>query len=188
MTKQEARSIYLKKRLALSKEEIERGSLQLCDRLCQSFDLKPATVIHTFFPIASKNEPDTWRIIEKLQTDFPAVLISIPKMDGDRLVNYYFKNRQQLALNPWGIAEPASGEITPPQKIDIVIVPLLAFDESGHRVGYGKGFYDRFLQTCRKDCKRIGLSFFPPVAIIDDTTPTDIRLTHCLTPEKIYTF
>ena len=86
------------------------------------------------------------------------------------------------------IPEPKQGIPTPTDKIALVIVPLLAFDKSGARVGYGKGFYDKFLKGCRPDCKKIGLSFFEPIEQISDTNEFDINLTHCITPNKLYQF
>jgi 5-formyltetrahydrofolate cyclo-ligase len=76
----------------------------------------------------------------------------------------------------------------PVSKIDVVFVPLLAFDKNGNRVGYGKGFYDNFLAKCREDVIKIGLSFFEPEEIIDDVFKTDIRLDYCVTPFGINNF
>ena len=92
----------------------------------------------------------------------------------------------ELIENRWGIREPVSGEVLGPEQIDLVIVPLLCFDASGHRVGYGRGMYDRFLAGCRADCLKVGLSYFPPVAAIDDVSETDIGLDVCITPEREY--
>ncbi len=188
VTKQEARSVYLEKRLALSKNEIEIASKKFFESLRSSFDLNSVHVIHTYLPLEFKNEPYTWQIIEGLRTNFPSIKISVPKIKDDHLINYYFENREQLSINSLGIQEPTSGEKTPIEKIDLVIVPLLAFDKTGNRVGYGKGFYDRFLMESRKDCLKIGLSFFDPIESIDDVNSNDVQLTHCITPEKIYTF
>jgi 5-formyltetrahydrofolate cyclo-ligase len=69
-----------------------------------------------------------------------------------------------------------------------VLIPLLAFDRKGHRVGYGKGYYDRFLRTCRKDVVKIGFSYFDPVEKIEDASRYDVRLNYCITPNDIYRF
>jgi 5-formyltetrahydrofolate cyclo-ligase len=98
------------------------------------------------------------------------------------LENIYFEGLHQLKKNKWGILEPEQGVPTPTEKIDAVIVPLLAFDEKGHRVGYGKGFYDRFLAQCRKNCQRIGISFFSAATLIEDIDENDIQLTSCINP------
>jgi len=73
-------------------------------------------------------------------------------------------------------------------EIDMVLVPLLCFDRQGHRVGYNKGFYDKFLKRCRPDCLKIGLGYFPPEAAIDDISSFDVKLDHCITPESIFDF
>lgn len=77
---------------------------------------------------------------------------------------------------------------TPTEKIDMVLVPLLAFDKMGNRVGYGKGFYDRFLAECKISCKRIGISFFDPIEKIEEVDGNDISLTDCLTPSQLFNF
>ena len=70
----------------------------------------------------------------------------------------------------------------------MVFVPLVAFDELGNRVGYGKGFYDEFLKNCSKDTIKIGLSFFEAEAVISDIELHDVPLDFCVTPGKIYNF
>ena len=72
-------------------------------------------------------------------------------------------------------------------QIEVVFIPLLVFDEKGHRVGYGKGFYDTFLKNCPNAIK-IGLSFFEAEAKIDDHKAYDIPMNYCITPNRIYHF
>ncbi|MDQ3180555.1 MAG: 5-formyltetrahydrofolate cyclo-ligase, partial [Acidobacteriota bacterium] len=80
-----------------------------------------------------------------------------------------------------------ANELIETEKIDIVLVPLLCFDRKGFRVGYGKGFYDRFLKNCRTDCLKIGLSYFAPIKEISDVQDFDVRLDFSITPEEIFT-
>lgn len=101
--------------------------------------------------------------------------------------NIYFENDNQLEKVRWDILEPIRGTRTPSEKIDLVVVPLLAFDLQGHRVGYGKGFYDRFLKECQPNCKKVGLSLFEPVEAIE-YSENDIQLSLCITPSEIYRF
>jgi 5-formyltetrahydrofolate cyclo-ligase len=93
-----------------------------------------------------------------------------------------------LELNQWGILEPnpQSAIRYPLSEIDLVIVPLLGFDKQGNRVGYGKGFYDRFLARCRSNVIKVGVSFFDPIDGISDITPLDIRLDYCITPTRVW--
>ncbi len=74
------------------------------------------------------------------------------------------------------------------ERIDAVLVPLLCFDERGFRVGYGMGFYDRFLSGCRTNCLKIGLTYFAPTAEISDAQNFDVRLDFCITPKKNWKF
>jgi 5-formyltetrahydrofolate cyclo-ligase len=60
---------------------------------------------------------------------------------------------------PYGAAEPRSPDDVPPESIDVVVVPGLAFDRQGYRVGYGRGYYDRFLPRTRADARRVGIAF-----------------------------
>jgi 5-formyltetrahydrofolate cyclo-ligase len=76
----------------------------------------------------------------------------------------------------------------PVSKIDVVFVPLLAYDEKGNRVGYGKGFYDAFLSECKPETIKIGLSFFPPELEIKDVTSDDIKLDFCVTTDSVHAF
>ena len=86
------------------------------------------------------------------------------------------------------IYEPQQGNIVPVDEIDMVLVPLLAFDMNGKRVGYGRGFYDKFLSACRTDCVKAGFSYFEPVERLDDCNEFDIPLDLCITPHNSYVF
>ena len=183
------RNNYLKLRLALPDLEYQQFSQNLCSIFFSSIDLSEIGTIHVYLPIRSRKEPNTWLIIDRIKKNFPHIRISIPKMEGNnKLVNYYFEGRNQIKENNWKIPEPQFGEITPTEKIDLVIVPLLSFDRNGDRVGYGKGYYDHFLKECRSDCGKVGLSFFEPVDEIPDIDKYDVKLTHCVTPKRFYSF
>jgi 5-formyltetrahydrofolate cyclo-ligase len=190
MTKQALRKAYLEKRFALSDEEYNSLSQAMCETFFSSIDLSGARVLHTFIPIEKNKEPNTWLIINRLQKDFPGISISIPKINNQTamLDNFYLEDAEQLEKNTWGIPEPREGRPTPLEKIDIVLVPLLAVDSKGHRVGYGRGFYDKFLNQCPASVLRVGLSFFPPVESINDVNENDQSLTHVVTPTRVYEF
>jgi len=188
VTKQEIRKKYLDLRRALSSTEIDKSSREIANGFFLNVDFSSIHVIHIFLPIISKKEIDTWLIIERLRKEHPHVKISIPKVEGERLVNFYFQDRKQLSENQWKILEPVSGEKTLANEIDVVIVPLLAVDRKGNRVGYGKGFYDKFLAECRSDCKKIGLSFFEPAEELIPVEAFDKRLDLAVTPTEVYRF
>ncbi len=188
MTKEALRKIYLDKRQALTETETAALNLQLYHLFFSSIDLSFLKVVHVYLPLKDKNEPDTWMIIDRIRREFPHVRISLPRVEGNTLHHLYFEGLHQLQTSKWGIQEPQSGSPTPVEKIDLVIVPLVIFDKQGHRVGYGKGFYDQFLAACRPGCQKIGLSFFNPVDRIADTHDGDALLTGCLTPSALVSF
>jgi 5-formyltetrahydrofolate cyclo-ligase len=188
MTKAELRKSHLEKRLALKETDCLSHSRKICDRFFFSFDLSSIKIIHLYLPIEKNKEPDTWLIVDCIRKEFHNTRISVPRVKDNRLENFFFEGQHQLEKNAWGIPEPKLGVQTLSEKIDLVIVPLLAFDQSGQRVGYGKGFYDRFLKECKPDCKKVGLSFFEPVEKITDSRDYDVVLTHCITPSRVYEF
>ena len=188
MTKGEARKEFLQRRAALSEAEYHQLNFQLYQQFFAALNLSNVRCLHIFLSIEGKREVDTWPIIDRLRREYEHIRLSIPKMKGDDLENIYFEGLHQLKKNKWGILEPEQGVPTPVEKIDMVLVPLLAFDATGHRVGYGKGFYDRFLGDCRISCRRVGLSLFQPIEKIEDADEQDINLTHCLTPAKLFAF
>jgi 5-formyltetrahydrofolate cyclo-ligase len=188
MTKEALRKIYRAKRNELSESEFLQMSRQLSDRFFLAIDLSFIKVVHVYLPIESKKEPDTWLIVERIRREFSHIRLSIPKVKGEVMENIFFEGLHQLEKNGWGISEPKQGVPTPSEKIDLVIVPLLAFDKQGHRVGYGKGFYDRFLKECRPDCQKVGLSMFDPENQSIETNEHDVLLSLCITPTKEYKF
>lgn len=190
MQKRELRKIFHARRMALSTAEYNSKCVLVCNRFFSDIAITDINVIHTFLSIDKNKEPDTWLIINKLHEEFPRIRIAVPRVlpETNELENFYMDSLRQLVTNEWGIPEPASGTHTPTAVIDLVLVPLLAFDERGHRVGYGKGFYDKFLMQCRPDTLRIGISLFPPVELIEDINEGDVPLHYCITPEKLFVF
>lgn len=190
MNKVELRKIYSQKRKLLSEAECLQYNYKIREQFFSHVDLSFINVLHCFLPMAKNTEPDTWLIIDRIRREFMNIRLSIPRINqqSNAIENFFFEGLHQLQENSWGIKEPKQGVPTEAQKIDIVLVPLLALDLNGHRVGYGKGYYDQFLASCRPDCQKIGISFFQPVAEITDTSGNDIKLNACLTPEAFYTF
>jgi 5-formyltetrahydrofolate cyclo-ligase len=187
MNKEELRRFFLAKRKQLSSDEYARLNLQLYHLFFTHVDLSFLKVLHTYLPIQRNNEPDTWQLLDRVRREFPHIRISLPKMTADgRLENFFFEGIHQLVKNSLGISEPRQGVPTPTGQIDLVIVPLLAFDQSGHRIGYGKGYYDRFLTECRNDCQKIGLSLFGPVESIDDAGIHDVKLNMVIEPGGVH--
>lgn len=190
MTKQELRSIFLSKRRQLTESELAARSQAICDNFFSIVDFQNIRVVHIFLPIRRNNEPDTWQIIQRLRTVGKGVRISVPRVNvhSGSLEHFYLEANSDLRENEWGIPEIHFGETTPIADIDLVLVPLLVFDLAGNRVGYGKGFYDRFLNQCRVTTTRVGISLFEGVEQIDDIDEFDQPLHYCVTPYDVHAF
>lgn len=147
--------------------------------------------VHLFLPIKENNEVDTFDILHYFKTTYPDLKIVVPRTHFADLsmVNVAYDHYHTvLRKNIKNIPEPIYGQIVPIDFIDIILVPLLAFDKEGHRIGYGGGYYDKFLANCREDSLKIGLSLFDPIDKIADCHPYDIKLTHCITPTQTFQF
>jgi 5-formyltetrahydrofolate cyclo-ligase len=91
-----------------------------------------------------------------------------------------------LRESSFGIKEPVGAKEISASELDLVLVPLLAADIAGNRVGYGKGFYDRFLSDLSPQAKSIGLSLFDLESdLISDIHPNDIHLNLFINPEGV---
>ncbi|MCB2406638.1 5-formyltetrahydrofolate cyclo-ligase [Hymenobacter lucidus] len=190
MLKSELRRQMLSWRQALSELELATRSQQVAARLFKETYLTQLRAIHVFLPIQRQRELDTWGIIRRFWREFPEVHMVVPVMqeDGRSLRHYLLTPDTELVENAWNVPEPLNAAEVAPQELDAVLIPLLAFDEAGNRVGYGKGFYDRFLQQCRPDVLLIGLSLEDPVARIADAWEGDVRLHACVTPGRVWRF
>jgi 5-formyltetrahydrofolate cyclo-ligase len=190
MTKSELRKIYLEKQKSLSEVERKEKSLRIADKFFENFSLRSIRFLHVFLAIEKNKEIETSFIYKRLWRDFPQITTLASRVDFQTLSleNLKFTRDTKLVANKWQILEPATSEAIEIEEIDQILVPLLCFDERGFRVGYGMGFYDRFLEKCRKDCRKIGLSYFAPTAEISDAQNFDVRLDCCVTPKKIWKF
>lgn len=190
MNKTTIRKRYLQKRLDLARSEYEVLNIKMMEQIAK-MDWGIYKNIHLFLSIAKFNEVDTFSMIDYWRERYPKLQIIISRTDFEKkeMEPVLFDPKQTfLEKNKFDIPEPVGGTLFPVEQIDLVLVPLLAFDRKGHRVGYGKGFYDRFLAQCRSDTQKIGLSFFDPVDEIADANDQDVKLNKCICPDKIWEF
>lgn len=189
MQKRAARKLYKDKRMSLS--EAERSKLD--DLLLiqfQSVDLPFLETLLSYWPIEENNEPNTHLFTEFLKFRNPELRICYPVSDFSKTlmtavatdIDTPFEKRE---LN---LYEPIKGDMVAADAIDMILVPMLAFDKEGYRVGYGKGFYDKYLAECRDDCIKAGFCYFDPLDSIDDRHEFDVPLDLCITPQNIYVF
>ena len=194
LAKKALRRAALACRQALPPAELARRSDQLRAGLFRHFPVAEWRWLHVFLPLLAKNEPDTWPIINQLWAEQWPLGLAAPvvQLDGISLRHYTLTPATTLVANRWGIPEPIANPATEvlPAQLDAVLVPLLACDQRGHRVGYGGGFYDRFLAQCRPGTQFIGLNILndEPVREIADVLPTDVSLHACITPGGVWNF
>jgi len=187
MQKKELRIKYKALRATLSSENIEDKSLAIANLAVKS-DIWNKLYYHIFLPIVEHKEVDTEFLLQVLAGKDKEIIVSKSNFETRKMTHYLMTDNTKFKKNEYNIPEPVDGIEVPSNKIDVIFVPLLAFDKKGHRVGYGKGFYDNFLSECRKDVLKIGLSFFEPEEEIIDVCESDVRLDFCITPEKVYSF
>lgn len=187
MFKKELRKKYKELRAQLSESEIEENSLAIANRLL-SLDVWNKTYFHLFLTIEELKEINTEFILQILHGKDKEIVISKSDFLTKKMSHYLLTDNTKFKKNEYNIPEPIDGLEVPVAKIEAVFVPLLAFDKKGHRVGYGKGFYDKFLSECKPETIKIGLSFFEAEDKIEDVFKNDVVLDYCVTPISIYKF
>ncbi|HJS54909.1 MAG TPA: 5-formyltetrahydrofolate cyclo-ligase [Chitinophagaceae bacterium] len=189
MRKSEARKLYKEKRKALSAPERAKLDDLLLIQL-QTIQLPFITFLLSYWPIEENHEPGTHLFTDYLEFKNPELIICYPKSNfPDHIMQAVQTNDDtRFRKNQYNLYEPEDGIVVNPAGIDMIFVPLLSFDKKGFRIGYGKGFYDRYLSQCRSECLKIGFSYFGPLDSIDDTNEFDVPLNLCVTPTAVYVF
>lgn len=187
MFKKELRKKYKELRNELTSEKAEELSLAIANQLL-SLDIWGKTYYHLFLTIAEQKEINTEFLLHILSGKDKEIVVSKSDFATLGMTHYLLTDNTKFRKNTYNIPEPVDGLEVPVSKMDVVFVPLLAFDVKGNRVGYGKGFYDKFLSECKPETIKIGLSFFDAEEIIEDASEKDIQLDYCVTPNRIYKF
>lgn len=196
MLKKEVRTKYKELRKNLTESDIEEMSFSIANRVL-SLDIWNNTYFHIFLPIEEQKEVNTEFILHLLQGKDKEIVISKANFDTREMTHFLLTDNTKIKKNEYNIPEPINGLEVSTSTIDVVFVPLLAYDKMGNRVGYGKGFYDKFLSECKPDTSgselakqtiKIGLSFFEPEEIISDIFENDVKLDFCVTPKGVYNF
>lgn len=187
MLKKVLRTKYKALRNELSEIDIEEKSLAIANEILK-LPIWDKTYYHVFLPIKEQKEVNTEFILHLLSGKDKEIVISKSNFETRKMTHYLLTDNTKIQKNEYNIPEPVDGIEVPDTKIDVVFVPLLAFDKKGNRVGYGKGFYDKFLSQCKPETLKIGLSFFEPEEQISDVLESDILLDYCVCPSKFYAF
>ena len=165
--------------------EVEDLSKSIFEQFLRVFDMSKIKNVHIFLPIKQKNEVSTWDFIKYFWNK--GISVFVPKMVQNEIKTIQLKPDTSLKENDWGILEPEN-DFVEDIKFDIVITPLLYCDNQGNRVGYGKGFYDMFFSKTDRSALKVGVSFFPPEALISDVSEQDVPLDYLVTPTEVLSF
>lgn len=187
MTKAELRKVYKLLRKNLTQDQVDDLSLKIANQLL-TLPIWNHEFYHTFLSITEHKEVNTEYLLNILSGKDKHIVISKSDFSTLEMTHYLLTDNTKIKKNQWHIPEPINGIKIDSNQIDVVFIPLLAFDKIGHRVGYGKGYYDNFLANCKPEVLKIGLSFFKSEEQIIDVFKSDIQLDYCVTPEYIYQF
>lgn len=188
MKKAALRNAYLLQRKNLSKEQLDDLSLQIANQLLKLEEIWKFTYYHIFLAITEKREVNTDFILNILSGKDKNIVLSKSDFNTGTMQNFLLTDNTKIKKNKYNIPEPIDGIPIANKNIEVVFVPLLAFDLNGNRVGYGKGFYDTFLASCNPQTLKIGLSFFEAETKNIPTYSSDIALDFCVTPKQVYRF
>ena len=187
MLKKALRIHYKTLRKQLSENQLEEMSLAVANNVL-TLPIWEKTYFHIFLPIEAHNEVNTEFILHLLSGKDKEILISKSDFETRNMTHFLLTDNTKIKKNEYNIPEPVDGIEVPAKKIEVIFIPLLAYDKLGNRVGYGKGFYDKFLSECQPETIKIGLSFFEPEEQITDVFETDVKLDYCVTPNAVFKF
>jgi 5-formyltetrahydrofolate cyclo-ligase len=182
MKKQELRALYKQKRKDLTEIQI-KGLQENIYQQIYNLDLSTVKNVHLFLSMPKFKEIDTTPLITYFRNKNKRIVVSKCNFKDNTLSHFYLEEDTVLSFNKFGVLEPVAAELVEENKLDLIFIPMLISDDKKFRVGYGKGFYDRFLLNCRKDAKFIGLNFFPPITAIEDKNEFDIPLHQVIYPK-----
>ena len=182
MKKQELRALYKQKRNNLTEIQI-KGLQENIYQQIYNLDLSTVKNVHLFLSMPKFKEIDTTPLVTYFRNKNKRIVVSKCNFKDNTLSHFYLEKDTVLSSNKFGVLEPVAAELVEENKLDLIFIPMLISDDKKFRVGYGKGFYDRFLLNCRKDAKFIGLNFFPPITAIEDKNEFDIPLHQVIYPK-----
>jgi len=193
MKKAEIREKALAERKSWTQQDFELKNVQLVNQIIEFINPLPRNLmLMSFHSIEHHREVMTSPIHAILISEPYYHQLIFPKVEKNtsQLIPYLTDKKSTFLASDWRILEPTNETSVRlnPTDIDVIFIPLLAVDTQGHRVGYGKGFYDRFLAQAKPDVIKIGLSLIEPIEPIEDLNPFDVALDFAITPLSTYRF
>ncbi len=177
--KNELRKIYKEKRKLMSRAEAEEKSVLACNRFLESEMYKNARTIMLYLPLG--NEADTNLIIKSAFADGKKVALPVTEQESGAITPYFVNENTEFAKGAFSVTEPLNSQAADISEIDVVIVPGIAFDKNGNRIGFGKGCYDKFLN--KFDCIKVGFCYDYQICDEIPSDKYDVKM-DCIITEK----
>jgi len=187
LNKADLRHRLMADRNSLTPEDTAKKSKKISQSLINTFDFKAFKIVHCYLSLAK--EVNTQFILEAIRNVNSSIKICVPIISGQGLIHSFITPRTSFIKNLYGIPEPRQIKPVDTKLINLVIIPVLGFDSSGNRLGYGKGYYDKFLSKLTSNTTKVGLSF--QINHIKEEIPAeqyDVPLDYVLTEERTYKF
>lgn len=181
------RKVAIEKRKTLSFNFIQKSSKTITEKLLSNFDFSNKR-IHLFYPIKTKQEIYTWFIHKQLINQNCKFYTSVHNTQKNSWDCIQFDPNINFKETTFKVPVPAKYINSSYSQIDMIIIPLLAFDKDGNRIGYGKGIYDKIISNLKPNCIKIGVSFFENQNETIHSQIHDKKLDYCQTTNKLYKF
>jgi 5-formyltetrahydrofolate cyclo-ligase len=172
---------------SIEPDQLAKRSQQACDELCKQKEFRKAEVLMVFLSLPK--EIDTTPLVLRAWQERKRVLAPKVSWEQRRMLPIEIESlSQNLATTQMGIREPVNGQPFPVANIDLVIVPGLGFDPFGHRLGRGRGFYDRFLGQPDFKGTRCAIAFEEQFVDMIPTGPYDVPVDMLVTDKRVRRF
>jgi 5-formyltetrahydrofolate cyclo-ligase len=185
--KESIRSRIIEQRGLLSVREVYEKSTAITKRLCSLVQYANAGVVMAY--MSFRNEVSTDAFIDRCISDGKRVIIpKVRRIPEPALLLYEIKDpKLDVVKGFMGIPEPEASRLerVDPAEIDIAVIPGVAFDENKNRLGYGAGYYDRFLPALRPDCLKVGIAYEMQMTDNVFAEAHDIPMDMVITEERI---
>ncbi len=181
--KEKLRGRLLQKRESLPASYYNQASEDIIVRLQTLPEFRSSRIINCYVSMNQRREVDTHSFLRWMLASNKRVVVPVTEFDPPGLRHVELRSFDDLETNKWGVLEPNDGKPITPSEFDFVIVPMVGADPNCNRLGYGKGFYDRFL--AKVDCPAVGLCFEKCVVEAIPTEHFDVQLSAVVTEKRI---
>ena len=183
--KKQLRKEILRRRKLLSQDLVNRLSLSIQKHFIDWLQGQKVSTIHSFLPIERNREVNTWPLIEALEKADKRVILTQTNFDTETMDHFLYESHVKFVEDQFKIPTPVNAQPADSKTVDVVLVPLLAADKAGGRIGYGKGYYDRLIGEMAADVIKIGLTLGPCFDKFSFLEPHDQKLDYCITPYQV---